>query len=303
MSILAQLDLTLALSPEAYAEQLPLKQAAVSQLARQASAQKRPVVIVFEGCDAAGQGDAIKRLTEKLDPRFCVVYRNAPAEGEDKVRPYLYRFWRRLPARGYMAIFDGSWYERVLADRVDGRCTPTEWARAYRELDQFERQLADFGAIVIKFWLHVGADEQQRRAAATAIPPWSAARSARYEEAAAEMLLKTSTLSAPWTIVEANDAAWAEIRVLSVTAEILTRELTPRRSRPVKGRMPRAGKRRKRSRHSYQYLIEGALNGSRYQAVQGFSPRTDLADFCRERRESIICAQSRPGIPRGSGHG
>ena len=193
MSILAQVDLTLALPAEAYAEQLPAKQAAVSLLVRQVLAQKRPVVIVFEGSDPAGQGDAIKRLTEKLDPRFYVVYRNAPAEGEDKVRPYLYRFWRRLPGRGYAAIFDGSWYERVLAERVDGQRTPAEWNRAYRELDQFERQLTDFGTIVVKFWLHVGADEQQRRAAATDTPTWSATRSARYEEAAEEMLLKTST--------------------------------------------------------------------------------------------------------------
>ena len=85
-------------------------------------------------------------------------------------RPYLYRFWRRLPGRGYVAIFDGSWYERVLAERVDGQCTPAEWSRAYRELDQFERQLIDFGAIVVKFWLHVGVDEQQRRAAGTDAP-------------------------------------------------------------------------------------------------------------------------------------
>ena len=227
MSILAQVDLTLALPAEAYAEQLPAKQAAVSLLMRQVLAQKRPVVIVFEGSDPAGQGDAIKRLTEKLDPRFYVVYRNAPAEGEDKVRPYLYRFWRRLPGRGYAAIFDGSWYERVLADRVDGQCTPAEWSRAYRELDQFERQLTDFGAIVIKFWLHVGADEQERRAAGMERPPGRRLSAARYDEAAEEMLLKTSTLGAPWTIVEANDAAWAEIRVLDVTAETLARELAP----------------------------------------------------------------------------
>ena len=227
MSILAQVDLTLALPAEAYAEQLPAKQAAVSLLMRQVLAQKRPVVIVFEGGDPAGQGNAIKRLTEKLDPRFYVVYRNAPAEGEDKVRPYLYRFWRRLPGRGYAAVFDGSWYERVLAERVDGQRTPGEWNRAYRELDQFERQLTDFGAIVVKFWLHVGADEQERRANVSDTPVWSAARCARYEEAAEEMLLKTSTLGAPWMIVEANDAAWAEIRVLDVTAETLARELAP----------------------------------------------------------------------------
>jgi polyphosphate kinase 2 (PPK2 family) len=226
MSVLAQVDLTRALAPEAYAEQLPVKQAAVSQLVRQAFSQKRPVVIVFEGPDPAGQGDAIKRLTEKLDPRFYVVYDNAPAAGEDQTRPYLYRFWRRLPARGYVAVFDGSWYERVLADRVDARCTAAEWGRAYRELDQFERQLTDFGAIVAKFWLHVGAAELEWRAAGSDGPAWSATRNVRYLEAAEEMLLKTSTLAAPWTIVEANDAAWAEIRVLDAVAETLARELS-----------------------------------------------------------------------------
>jgi AMP-polyphosphate phosphotransferase len=248
MTILAQVDLTLALSPEAYAEQLPVKQAAVSLLVRQAVAQKRPVVIVFEGCDPAGLGDAIKRLTEKLDPRVYVVYRNAPAEGEDKVRPYLYRFWRRLPARGHVAIFDGSWYERVLADRVDGQRTPAEWGRAYRELDQFERQLTDFGTIVVKFWRHVGADEQQRRAAATDAPPWSAIRVARCEEAAEEMLLKTSTVNAPWTIVEANDAAWAEIRVLDVMAETLARELAPVAEPPGEGSEAGIGKKAKKGK-------------------------------------------------------
>ena len=246
MSILAQVDLTLALPPEAYAEQLPAKQAAVSLLMRQVLAQKRPVVIVFEGSDPAGQGDAIKRLTEKLDPRFYVVYRNAPAEGEDKVRPYLYRFWRRLPGRGYAAVFDGSWYERVLADRVDGERTPAEWGRSYRELDQFERQLTDFGTIVVKFWLHVSADEQARRANASDTPVWSAARCARYEEAAEEMLLKTSTLGAPWTIVEANDAAWAEIRVLDVTAAALARELAPVAEPPGEGSDAGGGKKAKK---------------------------------------------------------
>ena len=248
MSILAQVDLTLALTPEAYTEQLPLKQAAVSQLARQAFAQKRPVVIVFEGCDAAGQGDVIKRLAEKVDPRFCVVYRNAPAEGEDKARPYLYRFWRRLPARGYMAIFDGSWYERVLADRVDGRRPPIEWARAYREVDQFERQLTDFGAVVVKFWLHVGLDEQQRRAAAAGEPAWSATRRATYDEAAEEMLLKTSTLGAPWTIIEANDAAWAEIRVLDAMAEALSSELVPPAEPLTEGPDTASGKKTKKAK-------------------------------------------------------
>ena len=123
MSILAQVDLRLALEPAAYAEQLAYHQAALGQLARRASALRRPVVIVLEGWEAAGQGDAIARLTEKLDPQSCVVHPGGPPDGDDTTRHYLYRFWRRLPERGHVAIFDGSWYGRVLAGRVEGLCT------------------------------------------------------------------------------------------------------------------------------------------------------------------------------------
>jgi AMP-polyphosphate phosphotransferase len=236
MSILEQVDLHPALAPGDFAEQLAHYQAALSELDRPVFAQRRPVVIVFEGWEAAGRGDAIKRLTEKLDPNSYVVYPDAPPEGDDSTHHYLYRFWRRLPERGHIAIFDGSWYGRVLAGRVEGLCTEAEWRRAYRELDQFERQLTDFGTIVVKFWLHIGLDEQLRRlrdAQTSGLAEPSLAvqegrtrsKRALYEAAVEEMLLKTSTLLAPWTIVEANDDLWAQIKVLRAVDDTLVRAL------------------------------------------------------------------------------
>ena len=176
------------------------------------------------------------RLTEKLDPNGYVVYPDAPPEGDDETHHYLYRFWRRLPERGQIAIFDGSWYGRVLAGRVEGLCTEVEWKRAYRELDQFERQLVDFGTIVVKFWLHISLDEQLRRPQAAQAsdpvePPLAVeervirSKRALYEAAVEEMLLKTSTLLAPWTIVEANDDSWAQIKVLRTIDEALVQAL------------------------------------------------------------------------------
>jgi len=108
-------------------------------------------VITFEGWDAAGKGGAIKRLTEKLDPRGYVVYPISAPIGEDKTHHYLYRFWRRLPERGQIAVFDRSWYGRVMVERVEGFCSEAEWKRAYREINSFERQLHDAGTILVKF--------------------------------------------------------------------------------------------------------------------------------------------------------
>jgi polyphosphate kinase 2 (PPK2 family) len=118
--------------------------------------------MVFEGWDAAGKGGAIKRVTEKLDPRGYVVYSIAAPDGEDATRHYLYRFWRRLPESGQIAIFDRSWYGRVMVERIEGFCSEEAWKRAYREINQFERQLVDFGTILFKFWLQISSDEQLR---------------------------------------------------------------------------------------------------------------------------------------------
>lgn len=232
MGLLAQIALDRALEPEAYAAALERWQPALAQLARRAHAARRAVVAVFEGWDAADRGYAIKRLTERLDSRGYAVHANAAPAGEDATHHYLYRFWRRLPPRGRIAIFDGSWYSRVLADRVEGHCSEAAWRRAYRELNQFERQLIESGAVVLKFWLHISPEEQARRFQALAEaasgdgepccePIFDPAQRASYEAAAEEMLLKTSTLIAPWTIVEAHDRSWACARVLRAAVEAL----------------------------------------------------------------------------------
>jgi AMP-polyphosphate phosphotransferase len=236
MSILSQVDLTLALSHEEYSEELTRYQIALSQLGWQVYQQKRPVVIVFEGWDAGGKGGCIKRLTERLDPRGYVVFPIAAPAGEDKVRHYLYRFWRRLPERGQIAIFDRSWYGRVLVERVEGFCSEADWKRAYREIDQFEHQLTDYGTVIFKFWMQISKDEQLRRFQERQATPYKAWKLTDedwrnrekwdlYEAAVEEMLLKTSTRTAPWTIVEGNSKWWARVRVLRTVAEGLAREL------------------------------------------------------------------------------
>jgi polyphosphate kinase 2 (PPK2 family) len=236
MSVLSQVNLSLALTDEEYKRQLVRYQVALGQLGYQVYVQKRPVMIVFEGWDAAGKGGAIKRLTERLDPRGYVVYPIAAPVGEDKTHHYLYRFWRRLPERGQIAIFDRSWYGRVMVERIESFCAESEWKRAYREINQFERQLSDFGTILFKFWLHIGKDEQVRRFEERAATPYKAWKLTEedwrnrqkwdlYEAAVEEMLLKTSTLTAPWTIVEGTDKHWARVKVLRTVVDVLCKEL------------------------------------------------------------------------------
>ena len=151
--MLETLDLALATPRAGIRTELTRLQLQLRELAWQIYHLKRPVVIVFEGWDAAGKGGAIKRITEKMDPRGYSSTRSARPRGKKRSRHYLYRFWERLPEGGEIAIFDRSWYGRVLVERVEGFATPREWKRAYKEINSFERQLRDFGAIVVKFWI------------------------------------------------------------------------------------------------------------------------------------------------------
>ena len=202
--MLETVDLTRSLDREAYVLEMTRRQIQIRELGYQVYLKKRPVVMVFEGWDAAGKGGAIKRITEKLDPRGYVVYPISAPQGEDKTRHYLYRFWRRLPERGQIAIFDRSWYGRVLVERVEGFAKEEEWKRAFKEINSFERQLIDFGAIVAKFWIHISREEQLRRfqeRKAIGYKEWKLTdedwrnreKWGRYEEAVEEMLVKTST--------------------------------------------------------------------------------------------------------------
>jgi polyphosphate kinase 2 (PPK2 family) len=243
--MLETLDLTRKLDREAYVREVTARQIQLRELGYQVYLQKRPVIVLFEGWDAAGKGGAIKRITEKLDPRGYVVYSIAAPQGEDKTRHYLYRFWRRLPERGQIAVFDRTWYGRVLVERVEGFAAEAEWQRAYKEINSFERQLKDFGIILAKFWIHISRDEQLRRfeeRKAIGYKAWKLTdedwrnrqKWGVYEEAVEEMLVKTSTRTAPWCLVEGNDKYWARTKVLSRLVEILSKELDYQPANPLK---------------------------------------------------------------------
>ncbi len=243
--MLETLDLARSLDRDTYVQELTRRQIQLRELGYQVYLQKRPVVIVFEGWDAGGKGGAIKRITEKLDPRGYVVYPVSAPQGEEKTRHYLYRFWRRLPERGQIAIFDRSWYGRVLVERVEGFASEEEWKRAFREINSFERQLRDFGTILAKFWIHISREEQLKRfeeRKTIGYKAWKLTdedwrnrdKWGRYEEAVEEMLAKTSTRTAPWCPVEGNDKYWARVKVLAKLVEMLSAELEYQPADPLR---------------------------------------------------------------------
>jgi polyphosphate kinase 2 (PPK2 family) len=234
--MLETVDLTRNLDRAGYVREITRRQVQLRELGYQVYLQKRPVVLVFEGWDAAGKGGAIKRITEKLDPRGYVVYPISAPHGEDKTRHYLYRFWRRLPERGQIAIFDRSWYGRVLVERVEGFACEAEWQRGYKEINSFERQLREFGAILVKFWIHISREEQLRRfdeRKSIGYKEWKLTdedwrnreKWSAYEDAVEQMLVKTSTATAPWTVVAGNDKYWARTRVLAKLVKVLSAEM------------------------------------------------------------------------------
>jgi polyphosphate kinase 2 (PPK2 family) len=236
--MLEKLKLDRELSEAQYERRLLVGQLQLRELAFQLYERKRSLVVVYEGWDAAGKGGNIRRVTEKLDPRGYEVLSIAAPAGEDKTHHYLYRFWRRLkpPDEKQIMIFDRSWYGRVMVERVEGFCTEAEWKRAYREINDFERQLTESGIILVKFWIHISQEEQLRRfeqRAATPHKRWKLTdedwrnrdKWNQYLEAVEEMLLKTSTLVAPWTVVEGDFKWWARVKCLETLVKTLGKQL------------------------------------------------------------------------------
>ena len=230
--MLQRIDMNKVVVKEDYDQQLEPLQEQLQALGHDLYVNRRTAVIVFEGWDAAGKGGAIRRLTQEVDSRGYEVYPIAAPEGEDKTHHYLWRFWRRLkpPEEKQIQIFDRSWYGRVLVERVEGFCKEPEWKRAYREINEFERQLVDSGMILIKFWLHTTQEEQLRRFEERQNNPAKAWKLTEedwrnrekwplYEAAVVDMLMKTSTIHAPWTVVEANDKYYARLKVLRTVVE------------------------------------------------------------------------------------
>ena len=254
--MLDTIDLSKRLTREEYVPNLIRYQLQLRELAYQLYVQKRTLIMVYEGWDAGGKGGNINRVTERLDPRGYEVFSIAAPKGEDGTHHYLWRFWRRLrpPDEKQILILDRSWYGRVMVERIEGFCTEEEWKRAYREINEFERQLADFGMIVAKFWIHISPDEQLRRFQErehTAYKQWKLTdedwrnreKWDAYEEAVNDMLLRTSTATAPWTIVEGNDKWYARVKALRTLVELLSKELGYQPAEPpIKGSKPQKGK-------------------------------------------------------------
>jgi polyphosphate kinase 2 (PPK2 family) len=231
-TILDRADLSLSLERKEYEQQLDELQERLFQLEHELYVARVPAVIVYQGWDAGGKGGNIKRLTRGLDPRGYEVVPVGVPTAEEKARHYLWRFWKNVPKAGHITIFDRSWYGRVLVERVEGLSTEDEWRRAYREINEFERQLADFGTVIVKFWLHIDRDEQLRRFKARQQTPhkqWKIGEEDwrnrekwdQYEVAVVDMLQRTSTTYAPWTILEANCKLYARIKALRTVAEAL----------------------------------------------------------------------------------
>jgi polyphosphate kinase 2 (PPK2 family) len=212
-------------SKEEYEELLEEYQFKLLKLQRKIIEEKVAVCVAYEGCDAAGKGGNIKRLTEALDPRGYEVHAIGAPSPAEKSAHYLRRFWLRIPARGRIGIFDRTWYGRVLVERVEKFATKEEWGRAYREINEFERQLTDDGMVLVKFWIHISKKEQLERFKKREADPWknwklteedwrNREKWDKYIEALEDMFAKTDTEYAPWTIIEGNWKWWARVKAL-----------------------------------------------------------------------------------------
>ena len=232
LDVLTALDLEQKLERKTYQLRLAKAQGRLSELVRKAEFKARSLILVFEGADAAGKGGSIRRIVAALDARQYQIVPVAAPTQEELSLPYLWRFWRHVPKKGRITIFDRSWYGRVLVERVEGFCTETDWLRAYAEINDFEHELMDDGAIILKFWLQISDDEQLKRfeeREATAFKRYKITpddwrnreKSPVYHQAVCDMVERTSTGLIPWTLVEANDKPFARVKVLETLCDRL----------------------------------------------------------------------------------
>lgn len=241
--VLAALDYDYRLGREAYEQQLELWQGRLNLLTRDARFKQKSLVLVFEGQDAAGKGGAIRRITAALDARqYQVIPVSAPSE-EERAQPWLWRFWRQLPARGHIAIFDRSWYGRVLVERVENFCSKAAWQRAYSEINAFEDQLVRHDIVVVKFFMAITKDEQlvrfreretvKHKNHKLTPDDWrNREQWAAYGAAINAMVQHTDSRAAPWTLVPANDVEHARIVILKTICERLEAAMRERRLPP-----------------------------------------------------------------------
>jgi polyphosphate kinase 2 (PPK2 family) len=234
--VLENIDLSKKLSKKEYKKQLPRLQRRLYDLETAAWKAGVPSIILFEGWDAAGKGTAIQTLTQRLDPRGFKLYPIRAARTFEKMHPWLWRFWLKLPNYGEMAIFDRSWYGRVLVERVEGLTSERDWRKAYRDIVDFEQTLSDDGYVLVKFWLHIDIKEQRRRfklLEKDVLKSWQVTEEdwehhRKYDEyllAVEEMLERTETEWGPWTIVEATNRWWTRVKIFNTIINALATRL------------------------------------------------------------------------------
>jgi AMP-polyphosphate phosphotransferase len=237
--MLEKLDLTLSLPKEEYQERLAALQVRLFELQAACWRAGAGSLLVFEGWDGGGGGSCLNLLTQRLEPRGFRLYSIQPPRTHEKQMPWLWRFWRRLPNYGQMAIFDRSWYRRVLDERVEKTIPRAAWEKAFVDISGFERTLADDGYVICKFFFHITRKEQKKRLEKSAADPLSAwdlppdwrERHRKYDEyqaAAEEMFARKESEWAPWTLVEAMDRRWARVKVFESIAAALEAALGKR---------------------------------------------------------------------------
>jgi polyphosphate kinase 2 (PPK2 family) len=242
--VLKDVDLTRRLTRERYQEQFQPLQERLRQLQYELLAAEIPTVVVFEGWDASGKGTVIQRLSEKLDPRAFRAWPGSPPSDLEQRYHFLWRYQQKLPEDGHIVVFDHSWYGRVLVERVEKLTPKSAWRGAYDQINQFERWLVDDAQVLVKFFLHISRKEQRRRLVAMredASQRWKLDREDwrrnreydRWRRAAEQMLERTHTEWAPWTVVEATDARWTRVKVFRALVERMEEALLRRQAAPA----------------------------------------------------------------------
>ncbi|SOB99974.1 polyphosphate:AMP phosphotransferase [Ureibacillus xyleni] len=239
MKTIDQLDLSATLEKKEYKKKLKKLQFEMLNIQQFLYNNKIGLILAFEGMDAAGKGGAIKRLTQRLDPRGIIVHPISAPQQHEKRYHYLHRFWRKLPQHGQIAIFDRSWYGRVLVERIEGFATEEEWTRAYGEINSFEKTLTDENYIIIKFWIHVDQEEQLNRFKERETNPYkiwkltdedwrNREKFEDYIDCANDMFKLTDTDNAPWKLISGNNKHYARIQVLKETIKQIEKEADKR---------------------------------------------------------------------------
>lgn len=236
LPLLDRVGLSASMTKENYEASLKKYQERLREMENEIYVRRIPVLIVYEGWDAAGKGGNIRRLAQALDPRVYEVVPVGPPNDVEKAHHFLWRFWQKVPKAGHITIFDRSWYGRVMVERVEGFCSETEWKRAYREIREFESDCADFGIVIVKFWLHISPQEQLRRFKQREELSWkrwkitdedwrNRKKWGAYKTAVDEMIYRTSTKNAPWTVVEANSKYYARIKTMKTVIKAIENKL------------------------------------------------------------------------------